>query len=124
MPLRMLLDSGAAAPDDVVLVGARNLDPPEEEFIRSSGLHLGEEAIADALEGAACTYVALDVDVLEPSQMSVWMPEPAGPSRADVERVLRAVAKRTNVLGAGFTGLTFEPSNIEPLTGFATALGL
>ena len=120
----MLLDSGAAAPDDVVLVGARNLDPPEEEFIRSSGLHLGEEAIADALEGAACTYVALDVDVLEPSQMSVWMPEPAGPSRADVERVLRAVANRTNVLGAGFTGLTSEPSNIEPLTGFAAALGL
>src|SRR2546421_741364 len=86
-------------PEAVVLVGARNLDPPEEEFIRSSGLHLGEEAIADALEGAACTYVALDVDVLEPSQMSVWMPEPAGPSRADVERVLRAVANRTNVLG-------------------------
>jgi arginase len=124
MPLRMLLDSGAAAPDDVVLVGARNLDPPEEEFIRSSGLHLGEEGIAQALEGAACTYVALDVDVLEPSQMSVWMPEPAGPSRADVERVLSEVAGRTNVLGAGFTGLTFEPSNIEPLTGFAAALGL
>jgi arginase len=124
MPLRMLLDSGAAAPEDVVLVGARNLDPPEEEFIRSSGLRLGEEGIAQAVEGASCTYVALDVDVLEPSQMSVWMPEPAGPSRADVERILSGVAGRTNVLGAGFTGLTFDPSNIEPLTGFAAALGL
>jgi arginase len=124
MPLRMLLDSGAAAPEDVVLVGARNLDPPEEEFIRSSGLHLGEEGIPQAVEGASCTYVALDVDVLEPSQMSVWMPEPAGPSRADVERILSGVAGRTNVLGAGFTGLTFDPSNIEPLTGFAAALGL
>jgi arginase family enzyme len=124
MPLRMLLDSGAAAPEDVVLVGARNLDPPEEEFIRSSGLHLGEEGIPQAVEGASCTYVALDVDVLEPSQMSVWMPEPAGPSRADVERILSGVAARTSVLGAGFTGLTLDPSNIEPLTGFAAALGL
>jgi arginase len=124
MPLRMLLDSGAAAPEDVVLVGARNLDPPEEEFIRSSGLRLGEEGIAQAVEGASCTYVALDVDVLEPSQMSVWMPEPAGPSRADVERILSGVAARTHVLGAGFTGLTLDPSNIEPLAGFAAALGL
>jgi hypothetical protein len=41
-----------------------------------------------------------------------------------VERILRDVAAQTKVLGAGFTGLTFEPSNIEPLTGFAAALGL
>ncbi len=124
MPLRMLLDSGAIDSADVVLVGARNLDPPEEEFIRSSGLRVGEEGIAQVLDGAGCTYVALDADVLEPSEMSVFMPEPGGPSRQEVERVLRSVAGRTKVLGAGFTGLTFEPSNIEPLTIFAAALGL
>jgi arginase len=124
MPLRMLLDSGAVDAEDVALVGARNLDPPEEEFIRSSGLHLGEAGISKALEGAGCTYVALDVDVLEPSEMSVFMPEPGGPTRQDVERILREVAGGTEVLGAGFTGLTFEPANIEPLTGFAAALGL
>lgn len=124
MPLRMLLDSGAIDADDVALVGARSLDPPEEEFIRSSGVHLGEDAIAQALEGAGRSYVALDADVLEPSEMSVFMPEPGGPSRQEVERILRSVAGHTTVLGAGFTGLTFEPSNIEPLTGFAAALGL
>jgi len=124
MPLRMLLDSGAIEADDVTLVGARNLDPPEEEFIRASKLHLGEEGIAQALDGVACTYVALDVDVLEPSEMSVFMPEPGGPSRQDVERILRDVAAQAEVLGGGFTGLTFEPSNIQPLTGFAAALGL
>ncbi|TML27244.1 MAG: arginase family protein [Actinobacteria bacterium] len=124
MPLRMLLDSGAIDSADVALVGARNLDPPEEEFIRSSGLRVGEEGIAQVLDGAGCTYVALDADVLEPSEMSVFMPEPGGPSRQEVERVLRSVAGRTKVLGAGFTGLTFEPSNIEPLTIFAAALGL
>ena len=124
MPLRMLLDSGAIEPTDVALVGARNLDPPEEEFIRASGLRVGEEGIAQAIDGAGCTYVALDVDVLEPSEMSVFMPEPGGPSRREVERMLRSVAGQTKVLGAGFTGLTFEPSNIEALTGFAAALGL
>ena len=124
MPLRMLLASGAVDAADVVLVGARNLDPPEEEFIRSSGLHLGEDGIGEALDGAGCTYVALDVDVLEPSEMSVFMPEPGGPTLAEVERILESVAGRTKVLGAGFTGLTFEPSNIEPLARFAAALGL
>jgi arginase len=124
MPLRMLLDSGAIDAKDVALVGARNLDPPEEEFIAASGLHLGEDGIEGALEGTTSTYVALDVDVLEPSEMFVFMPEPGGLSRQDVERILSGVAGRTQVLGAGFTGLTFEPSNVEPLARFAAALGL
>ena len=124
MPLRMLIDSGAVDAQDVALVGARNLDPPEEEFIQASGLHLGEEGIARALEGPACAYVALDVDVLEPSEMAVFMPEPDGLLRPDVERLLRSVEARAQVLGAGFTGLSFEPANVEPLAAFAAALGL
>jgi len=124
MPLRMLLDSGAVDAGDVALVGARNLDPPEEDFIRSTSLPIGEDAIRDALDETGCTYVALDVDVLEPNEMSVFMPEPGGLTRAEVERILQSVAGRTKILGAGFTGLTFEPSNIEPLAGFAAALGL
>jgi arginase len=124
MPLRMLVDSGAVEADDLVLIGARNLDPPELEFIRASGLHTGEEGIEAALRGAGCTYVALDCDVLEPSEMSIFMPEPEGPSAAEVERILRDVSARTKVLGAGFSGLTFEPANVEPLSKFALALRL
>jgi arginase family enzyme len=124
MPLRMILDSGAVDAVDVALVGARNLDPPEEEFIRSSGLQVGEEGIARALEGAGCAYVALDCDVLEPTEMSVFMPEEGGLTRADVERILRSVSAESKVLGAGFSGLSFEPTNVQPLTGFAEALGL
>ncbi len=124
MPLRMLLDSGAVEVEDVALVGARNLDPPEEEFIRASGLQVGETGITKALEGVGCTYVALDVDVLEPTEMSVFMPEPGGLSRQEVERILAELAGRTKVLGAGFSGLSFEPANIEPLTAFAAALAL
>src|SRR5437763_14490375 len=38
MPLRMAIDSGSVAAQDVALVGARSLDPPEEEFIAATGL--------------------------------------------------------------------------------------
>ena len=124
MPLRMLIDSGAVEPEDVTLVGARNLDPPEEEFIRASGVHLGEGGIARALDGAGCSYIAFDADVLEPTEMSVFMPEPDGLTLAEAERLLRSVEARTKVLGAGFSGLSFEPANVRPLTAFAEALGL
>jgi arginase len=124
MPLRMLIDSGAVEADDVALVGARNLDPPEEEFIRAAGVHLGEDGIARALDGAGCSYVAFDADVLEPSEMSVFLPEPGGLSLSEAERLLRTVEARTKVLGAGFSGLSFEPANVEPLTAFARALAL
>jgi arginase len=124
MPLRMLIDAGAVEVEDVALVGARNLDPPEEDFIRSSGIHVGEEGIGRALDAAGCTYVALDADVLDPAEISAFMPEPGGLSRGDVERILRDVSGKAKVLGAGFSGLSFEPTNVEPLSRFAAALGL
>jgi arginase family enzyme len=124
MPLRMILDSGAVESGDVALVGARALDPPEEEYIARSGLHVGEGAVERALDGVDCVYVALDADVLEPSELAVFMPEPGGFSIDDVEALLREVEERTSVLGAGFTGLSFEPSNVEPLARFAAALKL
>ena len=124
MPLRMLLDSGAVEAEDTVLVGARELDPPEEEFLSRSTIRRGADQIEAALENTGCVYVALDADVVEPSELSVFMPEPGGLTLAELARTLRGVADRTNVLGAGFTGLTFEPSNVEPLARLASALGL
>ncbi len=124
MPLRMLLDSGAVAKQDTVLVGARSLDPPEEEFIAENDLYTGIEGIAKALDGVSCAYVALDVDVAEPSELRVFMPEPGGLALDEVERLLADLRSRTNVVGAGLTGLTFEPSNVVPLGRLASALGL
>jgi arginase len=123
MPLRMLLDSGAVEPGDVALVGARNLDPPEEEFIAESGLHAGADAIDRALEGAECTYVAFDADVVEPSELAVFMPEPGGLVLDELERRLAGIRERTNLLGAGLTGLSFEPSNVPGLARLTGALG-
>jgi arginase len=124
MPLRMLLDSGAVDARDVALVGARNLDPPEEDFISASGIHTGVAGIAAAVEGAGCAYVALDCDVVEPSELAVFMPEPGGPSLAELQGLLLDVRGRANVLGAGVTGLSFEPSNVEPVARLTAALVL
>lgn len=119
MPLRMLLDAGTVRPDDVALVGARNLDPPEEEFIASAAITDDVEA---ALAGAEAVYVALDLDVLDPSEIACFMPEPDGLASAEVEELLRGLP--LPVAGAGFTGLAADERNVDQLTRFALALGL
>ena len=123
-PLRMLIDSGAVDAEDVALVGARNLDPPEQDFIRAGGIQVGEEGIPRALSGAGCTYVAFDADVLDPSEAAMFMPEPDGLSVAEAVRLLQGIVAQTKVLGAGFSGASFEPRNVEPLSRLAAALGL
>jgi arginase len=124
MPLRMIVDSGAVAPQDVALVGARNLDPPEEDFLAGSALQTGRDGITRAIDGTAYTYVALDCDVVEPTELAVFMPEPDGVSLADLERLLADVRSRTDILGAGISGLTFEPTNVDPVARLTAALGL
>jgi arginase len=124
MPLRMLLDSGAVAATDVALVGARNLDPPEKDFIGASGLHTGEGAVERALEGAGRVYVALDVDSLDDGEVASFMPEPGGLSVAEVERLFEDVARSARVLGAGITAGLPEARNVEPLVRLCRALAL
>ncbi len=120
MPLRMLIDRGAVDPQDVALVGARNLDPPEAEFIAATGIHDNAEAV---LERVDCVYVALDCDVFEPSELAVFMPEPGGPTVAEVEKLLCGLRDRGAVVGAGLTGLAPDPANVEKLERLCTALG-
>ena len=124
MPLRMLIDGGAVEPGHVALVGARNLDPPEEEFIAAAGIHTGVDAVARALDGADAVYVALDADAAEPGELAVFMPEPGGLTVDELEALLRDVASKARVAGLGFTGLVRDPANEPKLARLATALGL
>jgi arginase len=124
MPLRMAIDSGSVDAEDVALVGARSLDPPEEEFIAATGLHLGEEGVAAALDGVEGVYVAIDADGLDADEVAVFMPEPGGLPVARAEELLREVAGRKPVLGAGVTGLRPDPANVEPVMRLLRALGL
>jgi arginase family enzyme len=124
MPLRMLLDSGAVQPKDVALVGARNLDPPEEEFIAANGVGIGPDAVAGALDETVGAYVAVDFDAFREDEVASFMPEPGGLSLEETEELLAAVRERRDVLGTGLSGLVPDERNLEPARRLTAALGL
>jgi arginase len=124
MPLRMIVDGGAVDAADVALVGARDLDPPESEFIRDGGVHAGEDAIEQALTGADAVYVAIDADGLDDEEVAAFMPVPGGISVADAAESLRWVAANTPVAGVGLAGFLADPANVEPASRLCAAMGL
>jgi arginase len=125
MPLRMLVDGGTVRVEDVVLVGARRLDPGEEAFLDQAGLALGIDGVVPALASADAVYVAIDCDVLDPGEgVDVFMPEPDGLSIASVELVIERATELRPLAGAGFTGLVAAPGNQPVLERLCRALGL
>jgi arginase len=124
MPLRMIVDAGTVKQENVALVGARNLDLPEQEFIAQSGLQTGPGAVERALDDCSCVYVALDVDSLDPAEISPFMPEPDGLTLSQVEELFGDVRERSTVVGAGLTGLAPDPENVPKLQQLTRALGL
>ena len=115
MPLRMLIDAGDVAAADVRLLGARNLDLPEVEFIAAAGVgtELGE--LPERV------YVAVDGDVLDPPEADIFMPEPDGIPLSELESLL---AELPGVIGAGFTGFLRSERNEASLARLGHALGL
>ena len=120
MPLRLAIDEGSVRAADVALVGARDLDPPEVDYVAAQGI---DDDLGRALDGVQAAYVALDVDVLEPGTTPSFMPVPGGPAAADVEALLRDVAARVRVAGLGITGLGAgaEPRHVA---SYVAAAGL
>jgi arginase family enzyme len=115
MPLRMLIDAGDVAAVDVTLVGARNLDPPELEFIEAAGVGMELGELPEAV------YVALDGDVGDEAEVDVFMPEPGGVPLAELERILASLPRP---VGAGLTGFRRSERNEETLARLGHALGL
>jgi arginase len=124
MPLRMVLDAGSVRIEDTLLVGARNLDPPEEAFIEETGLATSADDLDAVLESTDAVYVAFDADVIEPGELPSFMPEPRGMSVSEAEQLLKTIGERSMVAGAGLSGLTPDPGNVQPLTRLVAALGL
>jgi arginase len=124
MPLRMIVDSGAVEPARVALLGARSLDPPEQEFIAEAGVNTDRDAVARVLDGADCVYVAIDFDGLDEREVAAFMPEPGGIRMDEAERILRSVASEATVVGAGLSGLVPDRRNLGPAARLTAALGL
>jgi arginase len=120
MPFRMLLDAGVVAAEDAALVGARSLDPPEAAFMEQAGI---DDSIDRALTGTDATYVALDLDVLDPSEVDVLIPEPDGPSAEEIEALLRDVAGKARIAGIGVTGFLATERNASVAARMLAAAG-
>ena len=124
MALRSVLDGGAVEARDVALIGARNLDPPEEEFIERAGVRTGDDAVERALADCSCVYVALDADSLDPAEMTPFMPEPDGLTLDEVETLFARLKGQSTVVGVGLSGLAPDPENVPKLHRLTAALGL
>jgi arginase len=118
--------------DQIAIFGARDLDPPEEEALRRSKVHLYtmdrvrhlgaqqamEEAVHKLSESCEKIYVHLDIDVLEPSEIrAIHMKVPNGLTTAECAGALRVV-RRTGML-CGFAVTVFnareDPDGTEAL---------
>ena len=75
---------------------------PRPSSCKRSGI---DDSLDRALAGVDATYVALDIDVLDPSEVDVLIPEPDGPSADEIERLLRDISGRTTIAGMGVTGM-------------------
>jgi arginase len=117
MPLRFLMESQdnplgrqyATIPaDSVVLVGTRDLDPPEAEYIRTHSMAMiGMDApdiigaIARSIpDGARDAYVHIDLDVLDPrGYRNVKCPVKDGISIETLVRAVSTIAARMRLVG-------------------------
>jgi hypothetical protein len=115
MPLRMLIDAGDVAANDVTLLGARSLDPPEAAFVAARGVQTELGPLPEHV------YVAVDCDVVSPDELAVFRPGLGDTSLAGLEVTLASLPRPA---GAGFTGLRAGEANAAAVTRLALALGL
>jgi arginase family enzyme/GNAT superfamily N-acetyltransferase len=128
MILRTLLGDGPAdllpqhvlAPSQVVLAGARALDPDEQAFIDNSELqHLGVDELGNVIEavtrtGATAVYVHIDLDVLDPQVFdSVGTPEPGGLDPTQLTAAVKALAAHFTLAGLAIT--EYEHDKPQPV---------
>jgi len=124
MPLRMLLDGEVVARTRCTLLGARNLDPPEREFLSRTDLARTPGALDRVLESADAVYVAFDLDVLDPGEASMFMPEPNGMSLREAATLIERIVARCPLAGIGFTGCAADAANIRVLGRLCAAAAL
>jgi len=100
--------------EQIVIFGARDLDPPEWEMLRQSKVHFysmekvvklgAEQAMKDAteklLESCERIYVHMDIDVLDPSEMkAIHMNVPDGLKLNECANALHVVRKTERLCG-------------------------
>jgi len=123
MVLRSLIDAGVVAAPDVLLLGVRDLDDAEAQFIESAGMprvqpeevgeRLAERIAAAHADGAeqVALYVHIDLDVLDPSVFGgVGFPAPFGLTLEQLTSAVTAARAHLPVTGAGLTEFAPAPA--------------
>ena len=121
LPVKPNGSTGWIRAEDVALVGARNLDPPEAAYLEETGI---DGSLERALDGVDAVYVALDVDVLDLAEAAMFMPEPDGSSVDAIATTLHDVASRAPLAGIGVTGMLADERNVEVVSRLLRAAGL
>jgi arginase len=83
-----------AVPEDrVVLVDARDLDPPEEEYLSTAAIRrCGVDAVGTDVLPDGPIYLHVDLDVVNPGELpGLRFPAPGGPSADAVARAMDTV---------------------------------
>ena len=97
--------------EDVVLVDARDLDPPEAEYLAHAAIRrVPLDGIGDVLPPAP-VYLHVDVDVTNPDDLpGLLFPAAGGPGLAAVTEAVRAVVAAGGVAAVGLA-CTYGPGN-------------
>ena len=124
MPLRLLvgyrpelaatsLGLRPVAEDRVVLVDARDLDPPEVSFLADSPMgHLALEDLSPSVLPDGPLFVHIDLDIVDPSELPrVRYPAPGGPSLAAVMESATKLFRTGRVVGV-CVACTWSPGTV------------
>ena len=119
MVLASLIDEGTVDARRVIVAGAREWDPAEEDFAAEKGVTAAAvEQLADAdafaeavaATGATRVYVHIDLDVLDPADFTgLLAPIPFGVETAQLVAAVKALVARLPLAGA--TIASFAPES-------------
>jgi arginase len=112
------------AEQDVVLVDARDLDPPEAEFLASSAIRRVPVAGVGSVVPPAPLYLHIDVDVVDPADLpGLLFPAPDGPGLRAVAAAVQSVVSTGRVAAIGLA-CTYRPGSggDRVLAGLAQAV--
>src|SRR5215475_13335324 len=100
--------------DQILLVGARDLDPPEMSYLATSAIRQTDAtASADVDLPDLPLYVHVDLDVLDPAEVAgLRYPAPGGPTTAQLAECLGAILA-TGRVAAIALACTWHASQIQ-----------